>query len=752
MELIQPILAAAYFIFGVVFLFLAFTIIRDDFSQRLNRITGMMLFFAALGPIFLALGTIIKPTTAAGSPFEESFIYNLFYAWELFFPAFLLFSLVFPVDRLSALRRPRLRYLIFLPHILHLLLSLAFHSPERVLDLLEVESGEGFKSLILEPLSYVLKWVVLAFSLLLSSENTLFSIINLIYIVLAVYFIVRGRALINNPQIRKQSTTIIVGMSAAVGLYTIAFLIPGILSFEIGTAFKTALVLGTLIIGGGSIIWSIISHRFLDVRVIVRQSLVYTITSGILVGLYILLISRADAFITSYFGGKSTILNIAFIVVALILFQPINIQLDNLIKTLFIKTRADYRNVMEQLSRRLISVFEPDRLRAMIEKTLKSTLLVEKIYFILYDDVLAEYAILPSEDFPERIIIDREDLFLGGVNQLNSPVTMDRLGDYRSGSTLAGEMERRRAQLIMPLKDADHLLGFLTLTHKGSGFRYNAEDISMLGIISNQLVTALTNARLYADSLEKQRLDEEMAMARQIQLELLPKSPPVGNNYRICTYSMPSRIVGGDFYDFIIMEKGRFGLVIADVAGKGLPASLLVAQIQATLHSEVGDGKDISKVLYNLNRYVAESTSSEKYATLFYGEFNPESCEFNYSNAGHNHPILIRADGSHRFLSEGGTIIGAFSGMQFEKKIIKLEPDDLLIFYTDGLSEAMNENDEEYGENRIKQIVIEKHDCNAEEILQAILQDMKKFDKSEPPRDDTTIIILKVCQGNRTDG
>ena len=120
MEFLQPILAAAYFIIGGIILFLSYNIIRDDFSQRLNRITGLMLFFAGLGPIFLALGTIIKPVSVAGSPFSESFVYNLYYVWELFFPAFLLFSLIFPIDRLSELKRPRLRYLIFLPHLFHI--------------------------------------------------------------------------------------------------------------------------------------------------------------------------------------------------------------------------------------------------------------------------------------------------------------------------------------------------------------------------------------------------------------------------------------------------------------------------------------------------------------------------------------------------------------------------------------------------------------------------------------------------------
>jgi serine phosphatase RsbU (regulator of sigma subunit) len=748
MDLYQAIIAGVYFIFGGVFLFLAYTIIRDNSSQRLNRMTGMMLVFAALGPIFLALGTIIKPNVETGSPFEESVLYNLHYTWEFFFPAFLLFALIFPVDRLSEMKRPKLKYVLFLPYLFHMILVVVFKNPEKILNLLEVESGEGFLSIILEPLSYIMKWLVLGFSLLLSSENTLFSIINLIYVMLAVGLIIRGRMLITDKRIRDQTFMIILGILIAIGIYSFAFLIPVIFSYDIGDNLKTILLIAVLFVGGGSITWSVVRNQFLDVRVIFRQSLVYTISSGILVGIYVLLIGLGGKFISSYFGGETTILNIAFIIAALILFQPINIRLDNLIKRWFIKSGGDYRNIMEELSRRFISIFDPEQLRATIENSLKSAVRVEKVYFVIYDDILQEYALLSSKDYTEQKIVDREDLFLGGVNQLVTPATFDMMRIYKEGSPLAAELKNRHIDLILPLKDADHLLGFLALTEKSTGFKYNAEDITLLGVISNLLVTALTNARLYADSLEKQRLDEEMSMARQIQLDLLPDCPPAGDNYDICIYSKPSRRIGGDFYDFIEIENGRFGLVIADAAGKGLPAALMVAQIQATLRSEVGNNSDISKILYNVNRHVADSTASEKYATLFYGEYDESNCEFSYSNAGHNYPILVRADGSYELLSEGGIVIGAFSGTEFKRETAKLDNNDLIFFYTDGISEAMDDSSEEFGEQRVRDFVINNRHLNADELVDGIINTVREFDHSDPPRDDTTVIVLKVCHDN----
>lgn len=747
MEIFQPIITAIYFIFGGILFFLSFTIIRDNPSNRLNRITGLMFFFAALGPIFLAMGTIVKPNVSANAPFEESLLYNLLYVWELFFPSLLLFSWVFPVDRLSHLRFPRLRYLIFFPHIFHILLVVIFNNPEKILNLLDIQSGEGFGSLVLGPLFYILKWVVLGFSLLLGSQRTLFSIINLIYVALAVYFIIRGKAQITNRQIRNQSTVIIWGISIAIGLYSVAFLLTDILAYEIPAGLKTIIAIAALVIGGGSVGWSLIKHQFLDITVFVRQSLVYTISSGILVGVYILVVDQADKLITSLFGSKTEIVNIAFIVVALILFQPINVQLDNLIKKLFIKNRADYRNVMELLSRRLVSIFDPLQLRNMIEMTLKTTVLIERVYFVLFDDKLNEYALLPSEDFPSKAVINREDLFLGGIGQLETPTLIDRLAIYRRGSALAEEMDKRKAQLIVPLKDAEHLLGFLALSEKSSGFRYNAEDITMLGVISNQLVTVLANARLYADSLEKQRLDEEIAMARQIQLDLLPKCPPRSERFNVCAHSLPSRTIGGDFYDFIPRGDGTFGMVIADASGKGMPAALLVAQIQAMLRSEIANNTQISKILSNINRYVVESTSSEKFATLFYGEFDENTHEFRYANAGHNYPIVVRSDGTSEMLSQGGILLGAFGGVEFQEGVVSLRNNDLLFLYTDGLSEAQNEKDEEYGESRILDYILRNRHLDSDMIVDGILADVRRFDPTEPPRDDTTLVVLKIVKG-----
>ena len=187
-------------------------------------------------------------------------------------------------------------------------------------------------------------------------------------------------------------------------------------------------------------------------------------------------------------------------------------------------------------------------------------------------------------------------------------------------------------------------------------------------------------------------------------------------------------------------------MVIADASGKGMPAALMIAQIQAILRSEVNNGIPIDSLLRNMNEQIVKSSSAETYVTLFYGEFDTTCNVFRYANAGHNYPVLVRSNGDIELLKAGGPIIGALPMMEYRSSLVKLEKDDLLFFFTDGLSEAMNENEEEYTEERIRQFVCDSRQIDPDQLIDLILEDVRRFDPMYPPRDDTTIVALKVNQ------
>ena len=738
-----------FFLTGGFLVFMAITITRDNSTSKANRAFGAMLFFAGLGPLAMALGYVIEPNGSLSPEFLGSPLFALHHIWRFFFPSLLIFSWLFPIDRLSRSHHPRIKYLVFIPQLFHLGLALLYQRLMGLLNLLiESSSDDSFTGMILAPFAWIFQQVMLLVAYVRINDQVIFGLINICYLLTAVYFLETGRRYLTNPRLQSQTRMVIWGMRVGLGLYTLAYASSTFWRSSYADTTSTYLLIGAIIGGGGFLVNAIIRHRFLNVQLFFRQSMINTLISSILVGLYILAAIRSQSILEPIFGAQAEVISYLFILLILLLFQPISSWIDNVIRSMFMRTRTDYRNIVERFSRQVISVFDPQQLHSAIEEIMKTSLLVDQVYFVIFDDSLGEYAILKSNDQDRRIVIDRQDMMLRGINLLDTPTRYTALSSYQEDSRLAEFLTDRRVRVVLPLKDSENLLGFLALSSRSAGYRYTAEDFNLLGVLSNQMVTALTNARLYVDSLERLRLEEEVNMARQIQLDLLPSCPPLCPVSIISASSTPSRTVGGDFYDFIpLKDKNRLGIVIADASGKGMPAALMVTQIQAILRSEVNNGNSIKQVLENMNQQVAISTSSEKYVTLFYAELDQTNCILHYANAGHNYPLLIRANGEVELLETGGPIIGAFPNIKYASDSVQLNPNDVLFFFTDGLSEAMDTDDVEYGEVRIRRFLVDHRDKDPQTIIDEILADVHRHDPTTPPQDDTTIVTIKMSNG-----
>ncbi len=606
-------------------------------------------------------------------------------------------------------------------------------------------NSEGFSAIILKPFSMFINLATFFVSFIREYHTIIFGMFNIFFAIGTIYFLESGKKLISNPRILTQTKVINWAARISLGSYIFAILGAALFPQYINNTFSSVLILVAMITGTSLIIYATLRYQFLDVRLVFRQSFVYSITSAMFVGLYIGLVIQSKAILVPIFGEQANIINYVIIGLLLLLFQPINNWIDEFTRSFFMRTQTDHRNVIERFSRQVISLFDPLKLRQIIEETLKTTLLVESIHFILYDDTINEYVLFKGEK--QKLKLSREDLLLRGINQLDTPTFMQSLGDYTKDSELAQELERLNIKLVLPMKDADHLLGFLALTSKAAGYNYSAEDLNLLGVLSNQMVSALTNARLYVDSLERVRLQEEVSMAREIQLNLLPSTPPRHSCMKISAHSTPSRTIGGDFYDFVYKDKNNLGICIADASGKGMPAALMIAQTQAILKSEVNNGTPIDVMLKNMNKQLVESSSSEKYVTLFYGELDTEKGYFHYSNAGHNYPFLVRANGDVELLKTGGPIIGALPDMCYQSETVRLFKDDTIFFFTDGLSEAMDDDDVEYSEQRIYDFVNLHKKKEPNELIDLILKDVRTHDTTYPPRDDTTIVSVRIKNG-----
>ena len=285
----------------------------------------------------------------------------------------------------------------------------------------------------------------------------------------------------------------------------------------------------------------------------------------------------------------------------------------------------------------------------------------------------------------------------------------------------------------------------------GVGARANEEaytdsDYNFLQSLGNLAVLSIQKTYLLEERIEKERIEEELTIAKSIQKGLLPDPIPQVEQLDITAQNISSYQVGGDYFDILKTPSDELLFAIGDVTGKGIPAALLMANLQAMLHVLLPVDISLSEASGQINDIIHQNTPSDKFITFFWGIFTPDNAKFRFVNAGHNPPIWLKnGKDDPEELEEGGLILGAMSTMTpYEEQTIQLSTDDLLVFYTDGVTEAMNEDEtEEFGEDRLINCIRENREKSSKEIEQAIIESVKQF-SHDIQYDDITLIILKV--------
>ena len=241
-------------------------------------------------------------------------------------------------------------------------------------------------------------------------------------------------------------------------------------------------------------------------------------------------------------------------------------------------------------------------------------------------------------------------------------------------------------------------------------------------------------------------MEQELSIAREIQLSFLPANPPQLNGFEVAGLNIPSRLVSGDYYDFIRIVEGQWGLVVGDVSGKGIPSSLIMASFRASLLAEIRNNYAIRTIMAKVNQLLWESTDDHQFVTAFYGVLDEQRRILTYCNAGHNPVILIRADGSALRLETGGLILGAFADSVYWENFVQILPDDLLLLYTDGVTEIYDDDEQEYGVDRLQSLATLNRHRSAKEITLLVKDQILDFAADKTPQDDFTLVVLKALR------
>jgi len=315
--------------------------------------------------------------------------------------------------------------------------------------------------------------------------------------------------------------------------------------------------------------------------------------------------------------------------------------------------------------------------------------------------------------------------------------------DVRNDARYIDARPSTRSEMAVPLKKGDRVLGVFNLECDRPN-AYTAAHVALVESFANQAAIALDNAWLHAEALDKRRLKDELLVARRIQKKFLPKHDPAVRGFDISGKTLPSREVGGDYYDFIWIGEDHLALVIADVAGKGVPAALILAGFRASLITEARESVSPAEILGNVNYLLYKSSDPSDFVTAFLGILDIRDRRLVYSNAGHNYPLVFREGAEPRPLIEGGTVLGLMKDSPFEERSVLLAPGDLLVLYTDGITEAMDAKGNEFGEERLKELIPLVRNLPAHGICDETFQRVKAFARGTQQSDDMAVVVAKA--------
>jgi phosphoserine phosphatase RsbU/P len=500
--------------------------------------------------------------------------------------------------------------------------------------------------------------------------------------------------------------------------------------------------------------YAVVKHRVMEVPVLLRRSARYVLVQrGFIVLLFVVAFS-AIAFFTHTFSrffqpnsNTGMMLSAMFGIALVWASAPLVKRGTQHIDRAFFRSAYDARVILQDLAEKARTVTSRRELAELLEHHLKKALQPKTFacYFAAADSKLVVECgnVPPGAETLSTGMMTLALLTLRGKSWDVPLPGEDETGDLAVLAPLAPEC------LVPILDHGGQLSGLLVLGQRLSEEPYSSEDKRLLDSVASQAGIAIENFGLAERMAERMEVDRrtgrDMEIAREVQSRLFPQFLPPLETLQYTGTCIQARVVGGDYYDFLDLGPGRLGIVLADISGKGIAAALLMANLQANLRSQYMVAlEDPHRLLQSVNRLFFENTPEDSYATLCYADYDDANHCLRYANCGHNPPLLLRANGEIERLDATATVLGLFSDWNCKVEKVSLGPGDVLVIYTDGITEAPNQAGEEFGESRLLNIVRSHPQARVKEMLSAILAEVQQF-SGAGQADDLTLVIARGC-------
>ena len=529
---------------------------------------------------------------------------------------------------------------------------------------------------------------------------------------------------------------------------------------------------------------------------------------AVLFGALAFALSSGRASLFAALGGRADIWATAAALVALGLLQLfVNERVAAALERRLAPEVYDERRILFDLGQAARASASLEQLFRLVVRQIEEALQTTRVAILVRDDHGGDYVcrISSQQDgeprAAEQLSLSGDAFIVKRLRNLSAPLGVNPQEFEAWTRSLASaprqvkEVRRREIEMLQQLDSRlllqvlmrNELVGIISLGPRANDRPFSVEDKQMLAAVAGQLAFIIEHSKLIGRIVEEERLRRELALATEVQQRLFPSSPPATESLDLSGFCQPAREVGGDYFDFLKLDSGEIGVAVADVAGKGIAAALLMSIVQASLRSLaaaqsqiIGNKNPLADLVREMNRLLWRSTSAASYVTFFYAQFDEASRQLTYVNAGHNSPLLLRAvtEGENepaRFaharaprsmsaiapavmtaneslttgpvwtkLTTGGMALGLFDGSCYEQETVQLRPGDLLFCYTDGVTEALNVEGEEFGEARLQALLCTFAHLPAEEVRAAVVERVLAWCRGTPQHDDVTFVVLKV--------
>jgi serine phosphatase RsbU (regulator of sigma subunit) len=424
-------------------------------------------------------------------------------------------------------------------------------------------------------------------------------------------------------------------------------------------------------------------------------------------------------------------------------------QLFEMLKEQHIQEQA----MLLELSNQLLSRHEPDELMKYLVEEVRELMEADACTLVLPDDEPGYLSFTAASGWDKDPVSEgrrapaNEVSGPGLVMQTQQPIRIRDLHREDPAPWMPAWLraEGFRGHAVMPLIAEGNSLGALIIDSRIPRL-LDENQMRFFQLLANQAAIAIERTRFHQEALKQQRMVEELSVARQIQLSLLPDVPPVVPGWQFAAFYRPARQIGGDFYDFFELpgKRGEWGIIIADVADKGVPSALYMALSRTVIRTTALTGRSPASALMRASNLIVKDSKSDLFLSAFYGKLDTEAGRLIYCNAGHNPGLWFRAaTGDFEELTTRGIILGAFDDVELEEERIDIAPDDLLVLYTDGVTEAINPHFREFGVRRLREVAGSHANASAQEILESVVNAVDTHCVDAPPFDDLTLVVVK---------